>query len=198
MNDPILPQFWKSLRLNRSLTPIEAWGYGLVGGPAGWLGLISAIHLGLGASAIWVWLPATAIGILINLQVKELAQDDPDVAGGTPNYLARLFHHTPILARYGAIGYILNWMAGYALCAGQIGDLINLNLPGLTAYVPLWGTKLLFMLLPAIVAFSGTRALSLLHLLVASIAIVLLGLFSVQGLAWLSFSPQSLPELCHL
>jgi His Kinase A (phospho-acceptor) domain/Amino acid permease len=153
--------------------------------------LISAIHLGLGASAIWVWLPATAIGILINLQVKQLAQDSPDVAGGTPNYIARLFHHTPLLARYGAIGYLGNWLAGYALCASQIGDLINANLPGLTGHVPVWGTKVLFMLLPAIVAFSGTRALSLLHLLVASIAFGLLALFAVQGLAWLSFAPQS-------
>jgi signal transduction histidine kinase len=191
INSPLPPRFWKSLPLDRSLTPIETWGYGLVGGPAGWLGLIMAIHLGLGASAIWVWLPATAIGILINLQVKQLAQDDPDVVGGTPNYLARLLHHTPLLARYGSIGYILNWLAAYALCASQIGDLINTNLPGLAAHVPAWGSKLLFMLLPAIVAFSGTRALSLLHLLVATIAFVLLALFSVQGLAWLSFSPQS-------
>jgi signal transduction histidine kinase len=178
-------------RLPRTLSLPEMWGYGFVGGPVGWLGLISAIHLALGPAAIWVWIPSTIVGVLINSQVKRLAEKALDVAGGTPNYLARLFRHYPTIARYGAIGYLLNWIAAYALSASQLGDLINSNLPLLQDTVPLWAYKVLFMLLPLGVALSGIRALSILHLFIASTALVSMLAFVTQGWGWLIASPTS-------
>ncbi|MHC5732265.1 MAG: hypothetical protein ACYTXY_51055, partial [Nostoc sp.] len=48
-----------------------------------------------------------------------------------------------------------------------------------------------FTLLPFIVAFSGTRALSILHLFFVIPAFGLLMTFCIQGLGWLAFSPVS-------
>jgi hypothetical protein len=180
-----------TFRLPRSLSLPEMWSYGLVGGPVGWLGLISGIHLALGASAIWVWIPATVIGIVINCQIKRLASHAFDISGGTPNYIARMFQKFPILARYGAIGYLLNWVTAYVLGAFQMGDLLNSNLPMLQNIMPIWIGKVIFMILPLIVAFSGTRALSMLHIFVASISLITLLAFVSQGFHWLAFAPQS-------
>lgn len=75
--------------LPRSLTSQETWGFGF-SGLLLWLGTAPAMHAALGPQALYVWLPATIIGILLNLQVKRLGTYFPEVAGDTPNYMTRL------------------------------------------------------------------------------------------------------------
>ncbi|PSB24448.1 hybrid sensor histidine kinase/response regulator [Stenomitos frigidus ULC18] len=177
-------------RLPRSLNPLETWGFGLAG-PPGWTGVAPAINAALSAQAIFVWIPVTLVGVLINYQVKRLGLAAMDVAGGTPNYLSRLLGRYPFLARYAAIGYLLNWVSAISLNAIILTDLVGDNLEGFGISCPRMVMRIGFMLLPFIVACSGTRALSILLLFFIVPSIGILVTFSLQGLGWLALSPAS-------
>lgn len=183
--------------LPRSLPSLETWGFGF-SGLLLWLGTAPAMHAALGANALWVWLPGTLIGILLNLQVKRLGSYLPNVSGGTPNYTTHLLRKFPTLARYGAMGYLLGWVSVPAMNAIILTDLIEANFHALGLTCPVMMLKIGFTLLPFIVAFSGTRTLGILHTFFVFPAIGFLVTFCVQGLGWLSFHPASpglLPDL---
>ena len=183
--------------LPRSLTFLETWGFGF-SGLLLWLGTAPAMHAALGPQAIWVWLPGTLVGILLNLQVKRLGTYFSNVAGGTPNYITRLLQGFPTLARYGAIGYLLGWVSVPAMNAIILSDLIQANLAPLGISCPVTLLRIGFASLPFVVAFSGTRTLGILHTFFVFPAVGFLTLFCLQGMGWLSFAPTSpglLPEL---
>ncbi len=73
------------IRLPRSLSSLETWGFGM-SGLLLWLGIGPGMHAALGPQAIFVWLPSAIVGILINLQVKRLGTKWPQMSGGTANY----------------------------------------------------------------------------------------------------------------
>ncbi|MEH2116335.1 ATP-binding protein [Nostoc sp.] len=177
-------------RLTRSLSAVESWGFGLTA-HISWTALVPAIHAALGFQAIFVWIPAVILGMLLNYQVKSLGIHFINVAGGTPNYTTKLLQRYPGLARYAAIGYLLNWVSYLSVNTIVLRDLIKVNLEALGITCPDIFLDLSFTLLPFIVAFSGTRALSILHLFFVIPAFGLLITFCVQGLAWLAFSPVS-------
>ncbi len=182
--------------LPRSLTSLETWGFGF-SGLLLWLGTAPAMHAALGPQAIWVWVPGTIVGILLNLQVKRLGTHFPDVAGGTPNYTTRLLQRFPVVARYGAIGYLLGWVSVPPMNAIILTDLIKANLEPLGIACPSLVLRIGFTLLPFIVAFSGTRTLGILHTFFVFPAIGFLVTFCLQGIGWLSVAPTSpglLPE----
>jgi len=140
--------------LPRSLTSLETWGFGF-SGLLLWLGTAPAMHAALGPQALWVWLPGTLVGILLNLQVKRLGTHFPDVAGGTPNYMTRLLQRFPVVARYGAIGYLLGWVSVPPMNAIILTDLIKANLEPLGIVCPSLLFRVSFTLLPFIVAFTN-------------------------------------------
>jgi signal transduction histidine kinase len=176
--------------LPRSLSLLETAGFALAG-PPGWIGLVPAMKVAIGVQSIFVWIPVTLIGILINYQVKFLGRAQPEVAGGTPNYIARLFKRYPMIARYVAIGYMLNWITTIPLLAIILTDLLNTNLQPIGIALPMFPSRIFFMLLPFVVAVTGTRALSILLICFIVPAIGLLLLFSIHGVAWLFYSPSS-------
>ncbi len=176
--------------LTRSLSSAETWGFGLTG-PSGWVFLVPAMHAALGFQAIFVWIPATLIGTLINYQVKRLGRQMTDVAGGTPNYITRILKPYPRICRYAVVGYVLNWVAAIPLNAIILTNLIKVNLGTLGIDCPEWGLRIGLTLLPFALAFSGTRALSILHLFIVLPAMGLLIVFGLQGLGWLALSPAS-------
>lgn len=182
--------------LPASLTSLETWGFGF-SGLLLWLGTAPAMHAALGAQALWVWLPGTIVGILLNLQVKRLGTHFPDVVGGTPNYMTRLLQRFPALARYGAIGYWLGWVSVPPMNAIILTDLIQDNLEPLGFDCPVLLLRVAFALLPFIVALSGTRTLGILHSFFVFPAIGFLLTFCIQGVGWLGIAPTSpglLPE----
>ncbi|MBW4419691.1 MAG: amino acid permease [Myxacorys californica WJT36-NPBG1] len=193
MNQPSL----SAVSLPRSLTAVETWGFGF-SGLLLWLGTAPAMHAALGPQAIWVWLPGTIVGILLNLQVKRLGTYYSDVAGGTPNYITRLLQRFPSVARYSAIGYLLGWVSVPPMNAIILTDLIKANLAPLGIACPIMPFRIGFAILPFIVAFSGTRTLGILHTFFVFPAIGFLVTFCLQGIGWLSLAPTSPGLLPHM
>jgi PAS domain S-box-containing protein len=184
LNQPLAP------RLQRSLSVMETWGFGLTG-HVGWIGTAPIIHAALGPKAIFVWLPGVIVSVLLNLQVQRLGTHWPNLAGGTPNYAARLLKNFYGLGSYVAIGYFIGWVAAPAVYAIVLTDLIKVNLEPIGITCPETTLKIGFIALAFIVGLSGTRALGILHLFFVIPAIGLLLAFCFQGLGWLAFSPSS-------
>jgi PAS domain S-box-containing protein len=176
--------------LPRSMTTLETWTFGITN-HLSWPTLVATVHADLGTEAIFVWVPAVIVGMLINYQVKHLAKNLLDVSGGTPNYIARLWNKQPIIASYAAIGYLISWLSVVPLNAVIITDMIKSNLDILGIACPELIFKLGFTILPFVIAFSGSRALSILHLLFSLPALLLLLSFCLQGFGFLAFSPAS-------
>jgi len=178
------------MRLQPTLTTLETWGFGLTG-PLLWISTAPAIHAALGPQAIFVWIPATIVGMLLNFQMQSLGRKWPEMAGGTPNYTTRLLNNYPWLGRYGALAYFFGWLSVPTINALVITALIQANLKPLGISCPEILLKIGFTVLAFIVAFSGTRALSILHLCFVLPAVGFLLVFCTQGMGWLLLSPAS-------
>jgi PAS domain S-box-containing protein len=153
--------------------------------------VVPSVHAALGTKAIFVWVPAVLIGMLLNYQVKHLGLRFIDVAGGTSSYTLRLWQDYPWLARYIALSFFSAWVAAVPVYAIVMADLIQTNLAVLGLPCPVLALKVGLVLLPVVLAFSGARAISLLHLFFIVPVLGLLLLFCVQGLGWLAVSPVS-------
>ncbi|MFB2923305.1 ATP-binding protein [Aerosakkonema funiforme] len=178
------------MRLQRTLSPPETWGFGLTA-IISWVGIIPLIDAAIGPNAIFVWLPGVFMGMILNLQVRRLGEHFPDMAGGTPNYTTRLLKKYPFLGRYAASGYWLAWVASTPIYAIVMAQLIEENLKQASLTFPQKLLEIAFTILPLILTFSGTRALSIAHLFFAIPAFLLLLIFNIQGLLWLAFAPNS-------
>lgn len=190
MNSVVRANHSSAIRLPRSLSSLETWSFGLTGNVC-WISTAPVLHAALGPQAIFVWLPAVIVSILLNLQVQRLGRLWPDMAGGTPNYAARLLKNFPGLGRYVALGYFVGWATVPAVYATILTDLIEANLKPLGIACPATILKIGFTCIAFIVGFSGTRALGILHLFFVIPAITFLLTFCFQGLGWLAFSPTS-------
>ncbi len=182
-----------SSQLGRSLSPLETWGFG-VSGLLLWLGTAPGMHAELGPQALWVWLPSAIVGMLLNFQVKRLGRLWPDMSGGSANYLTRLLKRQPWLGRIAAIGYFLGWSSVPALNAIILTDLLNAEFCKSGLAIPATIVTLVrvgFTLLPFVLALSGTRAVSILHLCFVLPALGFLFILCFQGLGWLTLSPVS-------
>lgn len=180
-------------RLPRSLSSLETWGFGLTGLLL-WLGVAPAMQIELGWQALAVWLPGALVGILINLQVQRLGEQWTDLAGGTPSYLSRLLPEARWLATYGALGYYISWVAVLPVNAIVLTDLVRANLAPFGVACPTSWLTVGFTAIAFIVAFSGTRALGVLHLFFVVPAISLVLLFCLQGIGWMALS-QNVSEI---
>ena len=180
----------QTTHLPRSLGVVETWGFGF-SGLLLWLGTVPSLEEALDLKAIAVWIPIALLGMLLNWQVRRLGNHLPHLSGGTPNYAAYLLRRTPKLGVYGAIGYWLGWVSVPAMNAIILTDIIQSNLAPFEIIVPQGFLKAGFILLPFLMAFSGTRTLGILHAFFVLPAIGLLLTFCFQGLFWLSFAPGS-------
>jgi len=178
------------MRLPRTLSPLETWGFGMTG-HLSWVAIAPAMHAALGSNAIFVWLPAVLVGVMLNLQVKRLGEHWPEMSGGTPNYITRLLSNYPLLGSYAAIGYFADWAIYPAVNAIVITALIKANLEPSGIACPETPLRIGFTLIAYILAFSGSRALAILHAFFIIPAVGFLLVFSIQGIGWLALSPDS-------
>ncbi len=185
----IAPQQSRS-RLPQNLSSFETWGFGATGLLL-WFGVAPAMHIELGEQAIWVWIPCVVASVLLNLQIKRLGTQWPEMSGGTPNYAARLLADYPLIARYAAIGYWLGWVSVPAINAIILADLIKSILLEFNLQSPDGFLKVAFVILPYIVAFSGVRSLAIFQAFFIVPAVGLLIAFCFGGISWLTFAPNS-------
>lgn len=179
-----------SYQLPRSLSVFETWSFGLTS-HIGWISVAPGLCTALGANAIILCLPGVIVGILLNLQVQRLGKYWKDMSGGTPNYAARLLKNYSGLGRYVALGYFVGWVSVPVVYAIMLTDLIKVNLEPFGIACPEMALKIGFTCVVFVVAFSGTRALAILHLFLVVPSIVSLLAFCLQGLWWLSLSDGS-------
>ncbi|MBD2020690.1 amino acid permease [Leptolyngbya sp. FACHB-36] len=172
------------------MTAQETWGFGL-SGHISWFATVPLIAVALGPNTLFVMVPAVVVGVLINLQIRRLGSHWSDVAGGTPNYISRLLRKFPTLGCYAAIGYWLAWVVAVPINAIVLTDLIEDNLNPMGVPCPSMLLKIGFTLLPYVMAFSGSRALAILHLFFILPAVGFSLLFVLQGIVWLALSPDS-------
>jgi len=176
--------------LPRELSSLESLTFCLTGVLV-WQLTVGLVNSALDASAIWVWLPGVIIAVTLTLQVKHYGNYFPDVSGGTANYTARLLARYPLVGTYAAIGYYISWVAGITANALLLTSLISTHMSALGLSCPETFFKVSLTLLPFILAFTGTRALALLHMVFMLPAIGFVLIFTLQGLGWLAFSPDS-------
>lgn len=179
-----------TMRLTRSFSRLEDFGFSLTGLLV-WPGTVIGMHYALGPQALWVWLPAVIVAILLNLQVARLGSYWPQMSGGTPNYTTRLLESYPGLGLYAASGYFISWAALIPINAIVLTDLIAALLTPYSIDIPNTALNIGFTLIAFILAFSGNRALAILHLIFMLPAIGFLLVFAIQGLGWLVLSPES-------
>jgi amino acid permease len=179
-----------SWRLTRSLSRLEDFGFSLTGLLV-WPGTAIAMHYALGPQALLVWMPAVIVAILLNLQLARLGSYWPDMSGGTSNYATRLIASYPALGLYAACGYFISWAALIPINAIVLTNLIAALLTPYHIETPQTIFKIGFTLIAFILAFSGNRALAILHLIFTIPAIGFLLVFAIQGLGWLLLSPES-------
>lgn len=173
--------------LQRNLSLIETWGFGLTGLLL-WMGVAPGAQAELGAQALWVWIPGAIVGILVNLQIGQLGKALPHVSGGTPNYVTHLLKDYPKLTQYAAIGYFISWVAVLPVNAIILSDLIKANLDPLGIILPETLLRIGLTVLAFIVAFSGSHALGTLHLVFLLPAVGFLMAFCFQGSQWVVHS----------
>jgi PAS domain-containing protein/amino acid permease len=190
LNNAQSEQALKPIRLQRTLSSLETWSFGLTG-HVGWIGTAPILHAALGPKAIWVWLPGVIVAMLLNFQVQRLAKAWPNVAGGTPSYAARLLGKIPKLGSYVAISYFIGWVSSPVVYSIVLTDLIKVNLQPLGIHPPETLLKIGFTTIAFIVGLSGTRALAILQVFFVLPGMALLVAFCFQGLGWLAFAPDS-------
>jgi signal transduction histidine kinase/amino acid transporter len=180
-----------SMKLPRTLSAVETWGFGVGGALTAWIPFVANLNAALGEQGIFVLVPGLILGILLNYQIKRLASNYIDVAGGTPNYITQLLKSYPAIARYAAHAYFVGWSMIVSINAFFLTDLIQvpLQISGISA--PKQLLQITFLAVPFVLAFSGTRALSILHSIFALLGISFSLMFCAQGLGWLAFAPSS-------
>lgn len=179
-----------TLRLGRSFSRLEDFGFSLTGLLL-WPGTVIGMHHALGAQAILVWVPAVIVAILLNIQLARLGSHWPEMSGGTSNYATRLLKSYPALGLYAASGYFIAWAAIIPINAIVLTNLIAALLTPYQIEVPYTALKIGFALIAFVLAFSGNRALAILHLIFMLPAIGFLLVFAIQGVGWLLLSPDS-------
>lgn len=179
-----------AMRLTRSFSRLEDFGFSLTGLLV-WPGTAIAMHYALGPQALLVWLPAVIVAMLLNLQLARLGNYWPEMSGGTSNYATRLLESYPGLALYAASGYFISWAALIPINAIVLTNLIAALLAPYQIETPHTFLNIGFTLIAFVLAFSGNRALAILHIIFMLPAIGFLLVFAIQGLGWLLLSPES-------
>jgi signal transduction histidine kinase len=180
-----------SMKLPRTLSAVETWGFGVGGALTAWLPFAASLNAALGEKGIFVLVPGIILGMLLNYQIKHLASNYIDVAGGTPNYIIHLLKSHPPIANYAAHAYFVGWSIIISINAFFLTDLIQVPLQASGISAPKQLLQIAFLVLPFVLAFSGTRALSILHSFFAFVGICFSLIFCIQGLGWLTFAQSS-------
>ncbi len=165
-----------------TLSVVETWGFGF-SVLLFWVVVAPAVHVEVGPSALAAWIPATLAGIVITLQVRRLALARTDAAGGSPVYVAGLWSDRPWVARWTGWAYFHSWAIVPPVLAWVLADVATDTLAMAGVSVPPLAIQLVVLGAVYGLAFTGIRALSIVHLAFLVPSLGLVALFGVQGFA---------------
>lgn len=169
--------------LPQSLSRVEAWGFAYTGLFL-WVFMAPGAESALGWWSLPMWAVVTAVGMFTNRQIRRLGETWPDMSGGTPNYAVRLLApRSPGLARYAAMAYFQGWASVPSLSALLLAQLVGERLGRVGLAEPVLLLTVLFAAGPFLIAFAGTRVLSVLHLVFLLPALGSMLVFILTGLA---------------
>ena len=177
-------------RLKRSLSPAETWSFGATI-LLFWAYAAQSALVALGPVSLALWAAVAAVTATMNLQVRRLAMAWPDVVGGSPSYLSRLWADRPLVGRYAAMAYFAAWATIPPIAADFLADFIGDRFPAVATGPANLALIIGFTLVPFVVAWSGVRALALLQLIYIIPTVGILIAFVASGLGWLVFAPDS-------
>lgn len=169
---------------------MEIYSLGL-NGLAFWIFVAGSAYVTLGPAAVLLWIPVSIVGALINLQSRHMARLWPDVVGGTPGYVRRLYPGLGWIGRYASMSYFESWVLITPLAAIMLGGLLSGVLDQAGLHVAPQVLTIALVVAPYVVAGAGTRSLSMLHVMYMLPTVLLFAVFIVGGVAWLGFSPES-------
>ena len=176
--------------LPRILTPFETWGFGMSGHIV-WIISAPAVFQALGMASMYTWLPLCITAMLSCFQIRALALQYPDVAGGVPSYIYRLFPQWKLFSTYSAIGWFIGWVMAFTVYGIIIVEAIESIFAATGVNIAFLPLVFAFSIIGFVVGFSSPRALSILHLIFVVPTMFLLLFFSIFGLFWLALSPDS-------
>ena len=176
--------------LPRILSPFETWGFGMSGHIV-WIISAPAVFQALGLASMYTWLPLSITAMISCFQVRQLALQYPDVAGGVPSYIYRLFPRHQLFSTYAALGWFIGWVMAFTVYGIIIVEAIQSVFAATGVSVAFLPFVFAFSVIGFVVGFSSPRALSILHLIFVVPTMFLLLFFSIYGLFWLGLSPDS-------
>ena len=177
-------------KLRRSLSPAETWSFGATI-LLFWAYAAQSALVALGPASLAVWAAVATTGAMINLQVRRLALAWPDLAGGSPSYLSRLWADRPLVGSYAAMAYFVAWAAVPPIAAEFLADFVGDRFPAVATGPVNHALIVGLTAVPFVVAWSGIRAVALLQLLYIVSAVGILVAFTASGIGWLAFAPDS-------
>lgn len=177
-------------RLQRTLSTAETWSFGATI-LLFWAYAAQTALVALGPLSVPLWGLVAAVSATINLQVRRLALAWPELVGGSPSYLSRLWADRPLVGRYAAMAYFAAWATIPAVAADFLADFVGDRFPAVASGPANLAIDIGFTAVPFIVAWSGIRALALLQLIYTVPTIGILVASVAVGLGWLAFVPSS-------
>jgi PAS domain S-box-containing protein len=168
--------------LPRNLSVPETWALGF-SVLLFWVVVAPELQQELGTGALLAWIPATVVGILITFQIRSLALARTGAAGGSPVYVAELWSDHPLVARWAGWAYFHSWAIVPPVLAWILADLAAENLAAAGVEVLPLAIQAVILVSVYGLAFTGIRALSVVHLAFLVPSLGLLAVFGAQGLA---------------
>jgi diguanylate cyclase (GGDEF)-like protein len=167
--------------LKRSLSIFESLSFS-VSGQVSWIVTIPYVHTLFGLSAMLLWVPLTIISMMINLQVANLSEKWPNITGGTPNLVSKLWEENPFIARYAAYGYYWAWMSAIVVYGYYFAEVVQYHFQTIGISLPLYGILVMYIVVGFLIAFASQRLLPIIHtIFVYPVFIILASLCFLGG-----------------
>jgi hypothetical protein len=174
----------KKLELPRILNSFETWTFSLAGYIC-WMMTANGANNALGIQSLWAWVPGVIFGTLFLLQIKQVGVKYPEVSGGMPAYITRLFDFHPTASKYANWAYYIGWAGVPAIYPFILSSLIEYNLQFFGIQINMLPIQLLLLTLGFIIGMISTKALAAMQMIFTIPALLITGFYFFRGVFFL-------------